>query len=405
MADETSGRAVSRRAVIVAAAASVGLAACSRSEPGGQRAGPVPFGELGPAESSTPRVSFPPSSSYPDLSTEPPSPNTTSIAPDRIAVPTPSTQTPTSAPAGNHTLVDPAQVRANELGVIPVMMYHQIKPKITGPYDTTPRDFRDGLQRMFRAGYRPVRAIDLARGQLDVAAGYSPVVLTFDDGYSNQFRLQPDGTVDPSCAVGILLDVCRQFPSCRPAATLNINKNPFGLGDAESQAAGLTVLLRLGFEIGNHTYGHDNLAKMSVTSIERDFVLLQRLVSAAIPGLAVRTMALPYGSTPRSPRAASALPRGSWAGDRYVNEATFLAGANPSPSPFASGFDPQRVPRILSTSSRGGRLPLTLPYWLDYLAAHPTEKYVSGGRPGHVTVPAQLRPHVARSYADHVVTY
>ena len=399
MADGTSGRAVSRRAVIVAAAATVGLAACSRSEPGARRAGPLPFGELPPAEPpSTPQVSFPPSSGVP---TESPSANTTSIAP----APTPPTRSATSASAENRPPADPAQVRANELGVIPVMMYHQIKPKITGPYDTTPRDFRAGLQRMFRAGFRPVRAIDLARGQLNLPAGYSPVVLTFDDGYSNQLRLQPDHSVDPSCAAGILLDVCRQFPNCRPAATFNINKNPFGLDDTEGQAAALTVLNRLGFEIGNHTYGHDNLARMSVDGIERDFVLLQRLVSAAVPGLAVRTMALPYGSMPRSPKAASVLPRGSWAGDRYLNEATFLAGANPSLSPFASGFDPQRVPRILSTSWRGGRLPMTLPYWLDYLAAHPSARYVSGGRPGHVTVPAKLRPHVAASYADHVITY
>ena len=398
MADRTSGRVVSRRAVILAAAATVGLAACSRSEPGAQRAGPLPFGELPPAPPSPPEVSFPPASSYPNLPAESPNPNTTSLA---TAAPAPSTQ-PTTR---NHALVDPAQVRANELGVIPVMMYHQIKPKITGPYDTTPRDFRAGLQRMFRAGYRPVRAIDLARGQLDVPAGYSPVVLTFDDGYSNQLRLQPDGTVDPSCAVGILLDVSRQFPDCRPAATFNINKNPFGLGDVDGQAAALTVLHRMGFEIGNHTYGHDNLAKMSVDGIERDFVLLQRLVSAAVPGLAVRTMALPYGSMPRSSGAAAVLPRGSWAGDRYVNEATFLAGANPSLSPFASGFDPQRVPRILSTSWRGGRLPQTLSYWLDYLISHPSERYVSGGRPGHVTVPARLRTKVAASYADHVITY
>ena len=48
MADGTSGRAVSRRAVIVAAAATVGLAACSRSEPGARRAGPLPFGEVAP---------------------------------------------------------------------------------------------------------------------------------------------------------------------------------------------------------------------------------------------------------------------------------------------------------------------------------------------------------------------
>src|SRR6476660_8906168 len=114
MADGTSGRAVSRRAIIVAAAATVGLAACSRSEPGARRAGPLPFGELPPAEPSTPQVSFPPSTGYPDLPTESPSPNTTSIA---TAAPTPSTQSSaTSAPAGNHALVDPAQVRANELG-------------------------------------------------------------------------------------------------------------------------------------------------------------------------------------------------------------------------------------------------------------------------------------------------
>jgi len=116
----------------------------------------LPFGELPPAEPSTPQVSLPPSTGYPDLPTESPSPNTTSIA---TAAPTPSTQSATSAPAGNRAPVDPAQVHANELGVIPVMMYHQIKPRITGPYDTTPRDFRAGLQRMFRAGgIQPGRA-------------------------------------------------------------------------------------------------------------------------------------------------------------------------------------------------------------------------------------------------------
>src|SRR4029077_8425950 len=102
MADGTSGRTVSRRAVIVAAAATVGLAACSRGEPGARRAGPLPFGELPPAEPSTPQVSFPPSTRYPTLPTEASSPN--AIA---TAAPSPSTQSATSAPAGNHPLVDP----------------------------------------------------------------------------------------------------------------------------------------------------------------------------------------------------------------------------------------------------------------------------------------------------------
>ena len=200
-------------------------------------------------------------------------------------------------------------------------------------------------------------------------------------------------------------EVCRQFPDCRPAGTFNINKNPFDLGDAASQHAALTVLHRLGFEVGNHTYGHDNLARMPAGGIERDFVVLQRLVTDAAPGLTVRTMALPYGSMPQLPRAASVLRQGSWDGERYVNDATFLAGANPSLSPFASGFDPQRVPRVQSTSWRGGALPLTFRYWLDYLDAHPRERYVSAGRPGYVTIPARLRRQVAHRYADRVITY
>jgi hypothetical protein len=184
-------------------------------------------------------------------------------------------------------------------GLIPVMMYHRVTLAPAGEYDTSCEDFRAGLQRMFAAGYRPVRTIDLVRGQLPVAAGYSPVVLTFDDGYADQFQLTANGQLASDCAVGILQRVCREFPHCPPAGTFNINRNPFGLYDPADRVTGLTRLHRLGFEIANHTYGHDNLAWLTAAGVQQDFVELQRMVRHAVPGVAVRTMALPYGDAGR----------------------------------------------------------------------------------------------------------
>jgi hypothetical protein len=37
---------------------------------------------------------------------------------------------------------DPAAVGANELGVVPVLMYHRLVPNPASVYDRTPEDFR-----------------------------------------------------------------------------------------------------------------------------------------------------------------------------------------------------------------------------------------------------------------------
>jgi hypothetical protein len=212
------------------------------------------------------------------------------------ASPSASTSGSRSVPtAGRSAPPDPAEVKANELGLVPVMMYHRIQPRITGEYDMTPADFRRQLQTLFAMGMRPVRTIDLVRGHFPINAGYTPVVLTFDDGYPNQFALDAAGTVDPDCALGILIDVCKQFPHCTPAGSLNINKNPFGLSTPHEQRRGLARLHELGFEIGNHTYNHDDLSRLDAGHVQEDFARLQHLVESAVPGGAVLTMALPFG--------------------------------------------------------------------------------------------------------------
>jgi peptidoglycan/xylan/chitin deacetylase (PgdA/CDA1 family) len=311
----------------------------------------------------------------------------------------PTTSSPASPSAS--PAADPAAVKANELGVIPVMMYHRITPTVAGEFDMTPKDFRAQLQRLFHEGYRPVRTIDLARGEMNVAAGYTPVVLTFDDGYADQFRMS-GGQLDPECAVAIILDVAKEFPDCAPAGSFNINNDPFGLSTATARATGLRTLHELGFEIANHTFGHDNLGRLDSAGVQRDFVQLQRLVREAVPEASVLTMALPFGVEPANRALAS---RGTWQGDDYTNEAVLLVGANPSTSPFSPTFAPAAIPRIRGTSWHGGTAAFTGTYWLDYLSRHRSRRYVSAGNPGHVTVPRALAGQVAPRFRDRLVTY
>jgi peptidoglycan/xylan/chitin deacetylase (PgdA/CDA1 family) len=297
---------------------------------------------------------------------------------------------------------DPAEVKANELGVVPVMMYHRIQPRIAGEYDMTPRDFRVQLQTLFAMGMRPVRTIDLVRGDFRIKAGYTPVVLTFDDGYPDQFTCDGNGSVDPHSAVGILIDVCRQFPDCTPAASVYINKNPFGLSTPQEQRRGLARLHELGLEIGNHTFDHDDLSRLDPGRVQEDFVKLQRLVESAVPGASVLTMALPFGILPR----ARGLSRhGSWQGEAYTNHGILMVGANPCPSPFVRTFDELSIPRIRGTSWHNGRDALTASYWISYLKAHHDQVYVSAGNPGHITAPRVAARLIAPAHRRRLLTY
>jgi peptidoglycan/xylan/chitin deacetylase (PgdA/CDA1 family) len=293
-------------------------------------------------------------------------------------------------------------VRANELGVVPVMMYHRVQPRITGEYDMTPADFRDQLRTLFSMGMRPVRTIDLVRGHFPIKAGYTPVVLTFDDGYANQFATDDAGNVDPSTAVGVLLEVCREFPDCAPAGSLNVNKNPFGLTTPAAQRRGLVRLHELGFEIANHTFDHDDLARLDAVGVQEDLVKLQRLVEGAVPGASVLTTALPFGIAPHS---RALLRSGTWQGEAYRNEGVLLVGANPSVSPFDASFDPMAIPRIRGTSWRHGTAALTARYWIDYLRSHRDRLYVVAGNPDAVTAPKALTRALNPRYRHRLVTY
>ena len=104
---------------------------------------------------------------------------------------------------------DFALYKPNELGEIPVLMYHNIREP-EAVWTRTPDNFRADLQRFYDLGYRLVSLTDVVTNNINIPAGTSPLVLTFDDGSAGHFRLikneKGEIIVDPDCAVQIILD-------------------------------------------------------------------------------------------------------------------------------------------------------------------------------------------------------
>jgi hypothetical protein len=273
---------------------------------------------------------------------------------------------------------DPATIGANELGLVPVLMYHQLSSSPASEYDQTPEKFRGELERLHGEGYRPVTAADYISGHIDLPAGTHPVVLTFDDSTMSQLRFTDDGKVVPDSVIGILEDFGTRNPDFKPTATFYVNNEPFG-----NDRRALSWLAAHGYEIGAHTANHANLARLDSTGVQRELVENLRAIESMASGHHVHTMALPLGIFPADHILAT---EGSWDGTTYKFDAAMLVGAEPAPSPFAK-IEPSAVPRIRSGR---GEVDFDSTYWLTWLAAHPDQRYTSDGNPNTVSFPKSL---------------
>ncbi|WP_103936271.1 polysaccharide deacetylase family protein [Thermomonospora echinospora] len=313
----------------------------------------------------------------------------------------------TAAPAPSGTAPAPVigaasavarQVKANELGQIPVLMYHRITAETTASLDRTPKQLREELTRLAEEGYVPITAADFARGWIDVPAGRHPVVLTFDDGTPGHFALDERGVPAADTAVGVLLEVARRYPGFRPVATFYVNADPFQLGDRA--ADGLRWLQRNGFEIGNHTFTHADLSTLSKAGVQREIARDEAQI-VALTGVHTSTLAYPFGSRP---------DRDSWARHKegeYSFRGIFLAGWRPSVSPFHEDFDPEAIMRIRSEGKirENDCRRYCSQAWLEWLRENPGERYVSDGDPGTVAFPADVSGDLAGGYRGYGRSY
>lgn len=288
---------------------------------------------------------------------------------------------------------DPAAVAADELGLVPILMYHQLSPAPAGEYDQTPEEFRAELERLYREGYRPVTAAKYAAGEMDIPAGTHPVVLTFDDSTVSQVAFAPDGNPLPGSAVGILADFAATHPGFPAVATFYVTDDLFG-----DDPRALPWLAAHGYDLGAHTATHADLGTLDTAGVQRELALNVRTIQQAVPGAPVPTMALPLGVSPDDPASART---GAWDGTAYAFDAVMLVGSEPAPSPYGP-IDPTAVPRIRSGR---GEVPFDSAYWLDQLAEHPARRYTSDGDPQRISFPANRSGALAPQWSARAHPY
>ncbi len=287
--------------------------------------------------------------------------------------------------------IDLEIIRPNELGKVMVLMYHEVGQK-EDTWARTADNFRKDMETLYAMNYRPVNLNDFLDGNINIPAGTTPFILTFDDGTAGQFRfIEEEGsmTIDPNCAVGILLAMSEKYSDFKPAGTFYIFY-PLPFRQKNHIEEKLKLLVDWGFEIGNHTYGHENLGKVSPAEAIRSLARHVNATNAILQGYQVNTLALPYGARPKDD---SYLIKGEWETIKYENRAILLVGANPALSPFDTRFDPFRLPRVRADETELSR-------WLDYFEKNPDQRYVSDGDPDIITVPEHNSNNINQSALD-----
>jgi peptidoglycan/xylan/chitin deacetylase (PgdA/CDA1 family) len=252
--------------------------------------------------------------------------------------------------------------RANEMGRIPIVEWHQIVGA-DGSYKVSRDRFKAELAELHTRGYVPISLADYLDKRIDVPAGKSPVLLTFDDASPSQFSyLERNGAlqIDPNSGVGMLMDFIKTHPAWKPRGLFCVLPAAeaghafFGDKGIDGQKSAwrfpkLKYLVEQGFELCNHTLWHAKLNKYSDAVVQEQLARGAMAIDSAVPGYKVRGFALPYGLWPKN-RALSVS--GSWydkKGKRqvgYRHEAVFEVAGGPARSPFDPQFNPKALPRV-----------------------------------------------------------
>lgn len=301
--------------------------------------------------------------------------------------------------------VDYNQIKANENGQVMLLMYHGIGSK-EEEWIRTPENFRKDLEILYQKGYRLITLKDYIENNIKVEAGYTPVVLTFDDGLQNQYNIIEENGVkkiDPDCAVGIMEEFKKKHPDFGQGGTFFVYY-PIPFRQKELIQEKYDFLINNGYEIGNHSYTHENLGKETAEGVQKALALNVKYTQDYLPGYDVFALALPYGIAPKDEKFKYAVA-GEYEGVKYNNRAILRVGSNPAPAPNHIKYDATKLPRVRASEINSGGVCM-----YDYLASfekHPEKKYISDGNPNTIVVPEEEQENVNKeSISDkQFITY
>ncbi len=280
----------------------------------------------------------------------------------------------------------------NEMNEVIIAMYHGVSSNISSS-DQVHRSvegFKKDLQTLYDNGYRAITMTDLMTNNIDVPAGYTPIVLTFDDGLSNQLSLVKDanGNLVPKkdTAVDIINEFNKTHTGFGTNATFFVytSQRPFkGEGTVDDA---FNYLTENGYEIGSHTYSHPFLSNLTADQIKSELAYNTGYIAKHSDSLKmsdVKYLAYPYGDVPEDNRK-SVLLSGQYQDYKYDFDAGLVASPNFKNSTlmYSNDFDKYKVGRYRGTDNAT----YDLMFKVRQDEKHSENKFISDGDANVVTI-------------------
>lgn len=303
----------------------------------------------------------------------------------------------------------------NELGKVPIMMYHGIREKTSNSTDTvggnvdkdgynrTPEAFREDLEFYYENGYEMIRLDDYINGIVKASYGKSPIVLTFDDGNEDNIKvtgLDDKGNIiiDKNSAVGILEEFKKKHPDTNVTATFFVNGGIFNQSEYNDKI--LKWMVENGYDIGNHTQTHLDIKKSSGDRVQKEIAYVYDELEKVIPGKYVKIIALPFGSPyVKTHDNFKYVLSTSYNGKTYETEAALRVGWEPEVSCFDKDFDKTFLKRCRAYDNNGKEFDINMVFNMLKKS-----KYISDGNPDTIVIKEENKNRLGTT-DKKVITY
>ena len=299
--------------------------------------------------------------------------------------------------------------KVNELGKVPIMMYHGIidteDNQYTGGnvdkngYKRTAKAFREDLEFYYQNGYRMIRLDDYIHGIIDVPIGYSPIILTFDDGDVDNCKVlgkNSDGSlqIDPNSAVGILEEFKKKYPDFGVTATFFVMSGIFNQSQYNKDI--VNYLVNNGYDIGNHTISHPDFTKISREQSVKEVGKMYKTLNEYLGDKYVNIIALPFGSPYKKEHENySAILGGTYDGYEYKSEAALRVGWEPEASPYNKNFDPTFLKRCRAYDNNGKEFDIEMVF-----KNLEKNRYISDGNKDRIVIPSSEKDKLNSEYTN-----
>lgn len=303
----------------------------------------------------------------------------------------------------------------NEIGKIPIMMYHGIREKTstsTGTiggnvdkdgYNRTPEAFRKDLEFYYENGYQMIRLEDYINGKINTEYGKSPIVLTFDDGNEDNIKVQgldENGNIiiDPNSAVGILEEFKKNHPKTKVTATFFVNGGLFNQSQYNEKI--LNFLVDNGYDVGNHTQYHLDIKKSTPDKVQKEIAYVYDELERIIPNKYVKIIALPFGSPySKENENFKYVLSATYNEKTYETAAALRVGWEPEVSPFDKKFDKTFLKRCRAYDNNGQEFDIEMVFKILE-----NNRYISDGNENTIVISEKDKDKVADTTLE-LITY